>query len=149
MREFLERTFSFGKHAVPRTRLGKFLEFQGYLYLSMGFGLLAVPQLFVLIGLVPAFGNSTEQAYFRSVGFTVGLVGYLYVTTARMETKNFEIASVFDRWFIVPPVLIILMALSLPIPVGIFFICFDGGLGTITYFVIRKTKQEQGPEVRL
>jgi hypothetical protein len=142
--ELLEETFSFGKYAVPRTSVGKFLEFQGYSYAAAGIGFATMPQLFVMIGLVPAFSNLTEQAYFRSVGFVVGLVGYFYITCARSESKTFQIASVTDRWFIVPPCLIILMFCGLPVPVGMFFVIYDGGLGYATYKAIQKQEQEQG-----
>ncbi len=91
----------------PLSPLGRYTQWNGFLYLALGFLIYAWPGVMGLVGAAPLHGQ--EPALYRLIGFAIAIVGYLYVFGGRTDRDSFGLATFLDRilvpLFIVPPVL--------------------------------------------
>ncbi len=91
----------------PLSPLGRYTQWNGFLYLALGFLIYAWPGVKGLVGAAPLEGQ--EPALYRLIGFAIAIIGYLYVFGGRTNRDSFGLATFLDRilvpLFIVPPVL--------------------------------------------
>ena len=78
------------------SRLSRFTEACGYLYMALGFSIFFFPGLQVSAGLIAPF-KGQEEALFRLVGLAISFIGYFYVFGGRGQSKTFGLSTVLDR----------------------------------------------------
>jgi len=83
----------------------KYTAMNGLLYLGTGALLIAWPGAVQTLFMDPAFVGH-EEALFRVIGLTVGVIGWLYVFGGRSGARQAVAASVIDRLIFVPAVLV-------------------------------------------
>ena len=122
------------------TRLSRYTERCGYLYVLLGLIFLFYPEGKVHLGLIPPF-EGQEEAMMRLIGLLLGVVGYFYVFGGRAHRVSFGLATVLDR-LLVPFVLFFIYQVSevelmLILPIGI----LDPLLGLGAYLCWRRDAQ--------
>ena len=83
----------------------KYTSMNGLLYLGTGALLVAWPGAIQTLFMDSAFAGH-EEALFRVIGLTVGVIGWLYVFGGRSGARQAVAASVIDRLIFVPAVLV-------------------------------------------
>ena len=124
----------------PLSPLGRYTQWNGFLYLALGFVIYAWPGVMGLVGAAPLVGQ--EPALYRLIGFAIAIIGWLYVFGGRANRESFGLATFVDRilvpLFIVPLVVAGQVDPMLVLPVAI----LDPILG-IGAFVIWKRQSSQ------
>ena len=109
----------------------------GWLYMGVGFLLLAWPEATQVLFRDPAFAGH-EAALVRIVGMAVMVIGWLTLFGGRSGTRTAVAASVFDRLLLVPLVLVPL-ALSGVFPHLLLTIAvLDPTLAIISWVLLRR-----------
>lgn len=106
----------------------KYSVMNGFIYLAFG-GLLIVWPGAVQTIFMDALFEGNESALFRVIGMTVVVIGWLYLFGGRSGARQLGPASVLDRVFLVPLVLVpLVIAGVFPHTLGLFAI-LDPALG--------------------
>ena len=87
------------------TTASKYTTINGLLYLGLGVALIFWPGLIQTLFRERAF-TGDEQALFRVLGFAVAVIGYYLVIGGHSGSRPAAAASVFDRLFASPLVLL-------------------------------------------
>lgn len=124
-----------------RTRLTKFTEGCGFLYLFIGAAYFFFPSLQVQLGMIPAY-QGQEEALLRFVGMSLGLIGYLYIFGARTNVKSFGLSTIVDR-LLVPFLILFVFSVSeinlvLVLPLAI----LDPTLAVVAYILWKKDESD-------
>jgi hypothetical protein len=90
---------------ASRTTASKYTAVNGFIYLGLGALFLLWPGAVQTIFRDEPF-NSHEGALFRVIGLTVMVIGWLYLFGGRSGSRQVVVASVLDRWILVPLVLV-------------------------------------------
>jgi hypothetical protein len=124
-----------------RTRLMKFTEGCGFLYLFIGSTFFFFPNLQVQIGLIPAF-QGQEEALLRFVGMTLAIIGYFYIFGARTNIKSFGLSTVVDRLLIPFLILFVFSMSEINLMLVLPFAILDPTLAVIAYMLWRKDEKD-------
>ena len=89
----------------------KFIEFNGYIYILVGFLYFLLPQLPTLINIHPAL-EGNDSGWVRYFGFIGLAMGYYFVFMGRSQSYSLAVATVFSRVLFVPLSLIFLILLK-------------------------------------
>ena len=120
------------------SRASKWTVMNGYVYLSLAALFIFWPGAVQTVFRDEPFVGH-EQALFRVIGMTVGVIGWLYVFGGRSGGGQFGPASVVDRWTLVPLVGVPI-ALSGVFPRSILaFVVLDALLALGAWNLWRKT----------
>ncbi len=82
--------------AERQSRTARTVEYFGWLDLTLGILILAVPGFMAWLLRVPMTNQQSEN-YLRLIGLLVSALGMLYVVTGRLNTQGFSFASLLDR----------------------------------------------------
>ena len=97
MREFFRQLLF--RPEIEKSRLIRFTENCGYMYILIGSLFLFVPNSLVMLGLTPTF-QGQEEGLIRIVGITVAIIGYFYIFGARTHSRAFGLSTILDRLLI-------------------------------------------------
>jgi hypothetical protein len=129
------------KPTAPQTRVSRFNILCGAFYLSVGFSFLFLPNLQSDLGLVPAF-QGQEEGLFRTFGFAVVVIGYLYVFGSRTNARSFGLSTVVDRLLVPLFGLYILQSTQLETMLILPLCVLDPILAIIAFVLWRKDEAE-------
>ena len=87
------------------TTASKYTAMNGFIYLGLGTVFVLWPGAVQTIFRDEPFAGH-EQALFRVIGLTVMVIGWLYLFGGRSGSRQVVVASVLDRWILVPVVLV-------------------------------------------
>lgn len=87
------------------TTASKYTAMNGFIYLGLGALFILWPGAVQTIFRDDPF-TGHEQALFRVIGLTVMVIGWLYLFGGRSGSRQVVVASVLDRWILVPVVLV-------------------------------------------
>ncbi len=87
------------------TTASKYTAMNGFIYLGLGTVFVLWPGAVQTIFRDDPFAGH-EQALFRVIGLTVMVIGWLYLFGGRSGSRQVVVASVLDRWILVPVVLV-------------------------------------------
>lgn len=122
---------------VERSRVSRYSELNGILYLALGGTLIVWPGAVQTIFRDAPFAGH-EGALFRVLGLTIAVIGWLYVFGGRSGARQFAPASVLDRLILVPVVLVpLILAGVFPHALGMFAI-LDLTLGIGAWVLLRR-----------
>ena len=99
------------KKSKKNSPLFKFIEFNGYIYILVGFLYFLLPQLPTLINIHPAL-EGNDSGWVRYFGFIGLAMGYYFVFMGRSQSYSLAVATVFSRVLFVPLSLIFLILLK-------------------------------------
>jgi hypothetical protein len=101
-------------HTPPdRSRLSRYTEANGYLYVALGAGLFALPNLPQLLLGMPAW-QGYEEGMVRLIGFVLVIIGYFYAFGGRTGATSFGLSTVVDRALV--PVFLLPLVFSGAVP---------------------------------
>jgi len=121
------------------TTASKYTAMNGCIYLGLGALFLLWPGAVQTIFRDDPFAGH-EEALFRVIGLTVMVIGWLYLFGGRSGSRQVVVASVLDRWILVPVVLVpIAMAGVFP-HVLLAFALLDASLA-LGAWVLRRRKR--------
>jgi hypothetical protein len=122
----------------PPTPLSRFTFWNGLIYLPTGLLFLFFPQVLELTG-YPTLGDAAGPV--RGVGLCVVYIGSFYLWSARSRFTPLALATVFNRVFVGPLLILPLVAFNLMHPLlGIPFMVLDMVLGGVMYFIWKQTE---------
>ena len=87
------------------TTASKYTAMNGFIYLGLGTVFVLWPGAVQTIFRDDPFAGH-EQALFRVIGLTVMVIGWLYLFGGRSGSHQVVVATVLDRWILVPVVLV-------------------------------------------
>ena len=129
----------FEKDSNKNTPLFKFLEINGYIYISVGLLYFLFPQLPTLMNIHPSL-EGNDSGWVRYFGFMGLAMGYYFVFMGRSQSYSLAVATVFNRVLFVPLALIFLILLKeldfrfiAPVLITDFVL----GFGTL-YFILKE-----------
>lgn len=79
----------------PPTRLARYTQVNGLIYLALGLTLYAWPGLLNVLGADPLQGQ--EPGLCRTIGLAIAIIGWFYVMGARTNRDSFGLATFADR----------------------------------------------------
>jgi len=124
----------------PLSISSRFTVANGLIYIASGALLLLWPAVIQTLMFDTEFVGR-EEALIRLVGLTVMFIGWFYLFGGRTGGKQFIAATVINRVFVVPVVLIPLaLAGVFPVLLGLFAI-LDPVLGLVAWFLLGKESQ--------
>jgi len=93
------------EHNPRATTVSKYTTVNGLLYFGAGALLVVWPDAVqAMFRDAPFVGH--ERAMFQLVGMATAVIGWLYIFGGRSGARQFVAASVIDRLFLAPPVLV-------------------------------------------
>jgi hypothetical protein len=123
---------------APATPLSRFTFWNGLIYLPTGFLFLLFPQVLELTG-YPPLGDAAGPI--RGVGLCVIYIGSFYLWGARSRFTPLALATVFNRVFVGPLLILPLVYFKLMHPLlGIPFMLLDMVLGGAMYVIWKRTE---------
>jgi hypothetical protein len=127
----------------PLTRLARYTQANGLLYLALGLSMYAWPGMLCLLGADPLKGQ--EPALCRTIGLAIAIIGWFYVIGARTNRDSFGLATFADRilvpFFLLPLVFTGQIDPMIVLPIAI----LDPILGIGAFLIWRKSSKGQGP----
>ena len=81
---------------APQTRLSRYTERCGVVYISLGLAAFCAPALLVTLGWSAPF-EGQEEGLIRLMGFLLIVVGYFYIFGGRTHQTAFGLSTVVDR----------------------------------------------------
>ena len=99
------------KKSKKNSPLFNFIEYNGYIYILVGFLYFLLPQLPTLINIHPAL-EGNDSGWVRYFGFIGLAMGYYFVFMGRSQSYSLAVATVFSRVLFVPLSLIFLILLK-------------------------------------
>ena len=127
------------KDSKKNSPLFKFIEYNGYIYILVGFLYFLLPQLPTIINIHPAL-EGNDSGWVRYFGFIGLAMGYYFVFMGRSQSYSLAVATVFSRVLFVPLsliFLILLKELDFRFIVPVLITDFVLGFGTL-YFILKE-----------
>jgi hypothetical protein len=120
------------------SRASRWTVMNGYVYLSLAALFIVWPGAVQTVFRDQPFVGR-EEALFRVIGLTIGVIGWLYLFGGRSGGRQIGPASIVDRWTLVPAVAVP-VAFSGAFPHAILaFVLLDASLALGAWIIWRKT----------
>ncbi len=87
------------------SKASKYTAMNGFIYLGAAATFILWPGAVQTLFMDAPFAGK-EEALFRVIGMTLGVIGWLYLFGGRSGGRQFVAAGVLDRWVLVPAVLV-------------------------------------------
>lgn len=87
------------------SKASQYTAMNGFIYLGAAAVFIVWPGAVQTLFMDPPFVGK-EEALFRALGMTLGVIGWLYLFGGRSGGRQFVAAGVIDRWTLVPGVLV-------------------------------------------